>query len=411
MAGPLDNVPGYGAYVQRKQQNEQQGLGDLQKMGSLMQLAQTMQAQKQQQQDMQRNEAMMAEIAAIPPEQRNRETVLPIVLKHAKTSKDLLGALPDAPKAQPIGAGGLQLPNGTVVPPQGRAETPRPQPIGAGGLRMPDGTVVPPAARPGSERGTPPSGYRWKSDGSLEAIPGGPHVATGFSPDALELRARQYLSGDSKAFTNLGRGSQGRETIVAITNRAAAILREQGGSPQEIGRRIAEFRANANSLSKMTQSYDAITAFEQTAVRNGKILKDLADKVDSTGVPVIERWVRAGRKEVAGDPDVARFMAQMQVYRTEAARILTNPNLSGQLTDSARKEVEEFLKGSASAPQIRGVVDLLERDFANRKQTLEQQMRDIRTRLERNSSAGEPGPTPTPPPQPTQRPPLSAFSK
>lgn len=217
------------------------------------------------------------------------------------------------------------------------------------------------------------------------------------TPEALDLRAWQYLSGDPRAMTNLGRGAQGVETIAQITNRAAQLNLERGGTAQQIGRRTAEYRANQASLAKMTQSYDAIVAFEQTAVRNGEILKALAQKVDATGVPAAERWIRAGRQAIAGDADVAQFMAQMQVYRTEAARILTNPNLTGVLSDTARKEIEEFMKGGASAKQIVAVVDLMKRDFGNRKITLEQQISDIRDRLEKNISPGEQQARPVPP--------------
>jgi hypothetical protein len=141
-------------------------------------------------------------------------------------------------------------------------------------------------------------------------------------------------------------------------------------------------------------------AFEKTAIRNGDVLLGLADKVDATGVPVLEKWIRAGR-QATGDPDVAKFNAQLQVYRTEAAKILTNPNLTGQLTDSARKEVEAFMGPGASAQQIRGVVTLLKNDFNNRKETLEDQIKAIRSRMKgRMVGAESEGVTPSSTPAP-----------
>lgn len=224
-------------------------------------------------------------------------------------------------------------------------------------------------------------------------------TGVGLTSEALDLRAEQYLSGNPNAMSNLGRGAQGDQRIIQITNRAAELLRERGGNPQEIGRRMAEYKANAASLSQLTKSYDAVTAFEQTAVRNGEQLLKLADKADVTGVPAIERWIRAGR-QATGDPDVAQFNAQLQVYRTEAARILTNPNLTGQLTDAARREIEAFLGPGASAQQIRGVVGLLKNDFENRRKTLENQINTTRDRIERNVGAGSAAPATEPaPPQ------------
>ena len=403
-------APGLAGFLQGEQFVQQRNEAAQQQQMRQLQMQQVMEQRAAQQQALQRDQQVQQAIAAANGDvERAMEAALKV--GDVGTATKLAPLVEARRKAQAprVMTPGSQLlgPNNEVLHQTPNAPArPEPQPefvrLQEYIKGLPEGDPRRPQAERYlqmlTERGTQrpqqqqaPSGYRFKPDGSLEPIPGGPHATqgTGLSPDALELRARQYLSGDPKAMANLGRGNQGREVIVAITNRAAEILREQGGTPEEIGRRMAEFRANSNSLNKMTQSYDAIVAFEQTAVRNGHILKELAEKVDSTGVPVIERWIRAGRKEIAGDVDVARFNAQLQVYRTEAARILTNPNLSGQLTDSARKEVEEFLKGGASAAQIRGVVDLLERDFDNRKKTLEQQMQDIRGRLEKNISAGE----------------------
>jgi hypothetical protein len=142
----------------------------------------------------------------------------------------------------------------------------------------------------------------------------------------------------------------------------------------------ATFHADQASLTKLTAQYDNVTAFEKNAGRQGKVLMALGDKVDSTGTPVIERWIRGGMKAI-GTPDVDEFNAQMQIYRTEAARILTNPNLVGVLSDTARKEVEEFMSGKMSAASIRRVVSRLNNDFDARKVTLEQQMDAVTKRL------------------------------
>jgi hypothetical protein len=246
-----------------------------------------------------------------------------------------------------------------------------------------------PAAKPGSAAAKPPAGYRFKQDGTLEVIPGGPKDVKpepGLTPDAIEMLAREGLK-DKGALANVGRGVQGARDLRTILNRMADVAANDGG-PGMAARR-QEFRADANSLNKMTMSYDAITAFEKTAVRNGDALVQLGKKVDVTGVPVIEKWIRAGR-QATGDADVAEFHAQLMLYRAEAARILVNPNLTGQLTDSARHEVEEFLKGNASAPQIERVVNRLKTDFDNRKHTLEEQMDEARKRMSGGARSSKP---------------------
>lgn len=190
---------------------------------------------------------------------------------------------------------------------------------------------------------------------------------------------------DPNATTGFRRSPQ---IMKQITEERTKVMEESGITPQDVVSGRAGFKADTMSLNKITPQYDAITAFENTAIRNGKILIGLADKVDTTGVPVMEKWIRAGRKSIGGDPDVSRFNAQIRLYGAEVARILTQPNLSGVLTDTARKEVEGFLPESATPEQVKQVVNLLEMDFNNRKHTLEEQIAAIRDRMNKRVSPG-----------------------
>jgi hypothetical protein len=223
------------------------------------------------------------------------------------------------------------------------------------------------------------------------------------TPEAIKDLAIQSLY-DPKVLVGFNRDTRTRKLIQNEATRQATAA---GASSNDIASGRAGFKADSASLSKLTQSYDAVTAFEKTAIRNGDRLLQLADKVDTTGVPVLEKWIRAGR-QATGDADVAMLNAQMQVYRTEAARILTNPNLTGQLTDNARHEVEGFLNGGASASQIRSVVGLLKNDFENRKMTLEDQIKTIRNRM-RGRQVGAASESDAPAPAPTAAPKVVDF--
>ena len=187
----LASIPGYGGYTARRQQHGQEDAAELQQAGALMQIAQRVQAQKHAASEEQRNQAMLAEIQALPPDKRTRENVLPIIMKHAKGVSEMVQALPAAPKAQPIGSGGLLQPDGTVIPPAARpdaAQKPAPTRQRYDGTNVvqeemqADGTwkQIGKGPRFAPERaGTqpkPPLGFRYKADDptSLEPIPGGP---------------------------------------------------------------------------------------------------------------------------------------------------------------------------------------------------------------------------------------------
>jgi hypothetical protein len=113
----LNDIPGYGAYIARKQMLDQQPMQELQQGVQAMNLAALMKKQS--------NDNALA--TALAESEGNPEAALGLVLKS--------GNLDAAAKLAPI------VESRRKAQPQG-------QPIGAGGLRLPDGTVVPPAARP-----------------------------------------------------------------------------------------------------------------------------------------------------------------------------------------------------------------------------------------------------------------------
>jgi hypothetical protein len=157
----------------------------------------------------------------------------------------------------------------------------------------------------------------------------------------------------------------------------------------------AEPRADAQALKSVVSMVNSIESYQKTAALNGKKLVELADKVDTTGRPVFERWIRAGRRAVQGDPDVSEFNAQLALYVPEVAKIMNNPNLSGQLTDAARSDVQAILDQNASAAQIERVVKLFESDFGRRLGPLKEQEQKIREDLRRDNPTSQATPTQT----------------
>src|ERR1019366_9750681 len=81
---------------------------------------------------------------------------------------------------------------------------------------------------------------------------------------------------------------------------------------------------------------------------------------------------------VAGDVDVSNFNLQMTLWRAEVAKIVTNPNITGILTDEARREVAAGISDSATAAQIRGAHELMKGDFKRRSEAIDDQIKAIK---------------------------------
>jgi hypothetical protein len=162
-------------------------------------------------------------------------------------------------------------------------------------------------------------------------------------------------------------GAADRRKVYSIAAKQAA---DEGSSADEDAVNRASYRAESQTLTQLTKQQAAIDSFERTAAANGEVLVNLVDKVDSTGVPVLERWIRGGRQALAGDTDVTNFNTQLGVFVPEVAKILSNPNLTGILSDQARKDTEALVSKNFTADQIKSTIPLLEQDFGRRSKSV-----------------------------------------
>lgn len=200
--------------------------------------------------------------------------------------------------------------------------------------------------------------------------------------DAATLAEMVRVNGPS-ALSRFGMSEADRKKVLSVVTK---LNTGEGITAREGAAAVVDIGSTKKSLDKMVPQLDAITAFEKTAESIGGKLVEIAKKVDSSGVPVVERWIRAGRKSVEGDPDVTELNARMQTFRTEAARIINNPNLTGVLSDSARHEVEDIMPSASSAEQIERGVEVLMSEAATRRKLLADQIEDAKGRVKKGAA-------------------------
>lgn len=137
-------IPFYSAYRDAQKASQAREMGDLQQAIGTQGLLASIAQQQRATQEVTRNEALRTAIAALPPEKRTRENVLPLLLQYGnvKEAVPLIKGMGDE----------------------------KPSSIGSGGLRLADGTIVPPAARPAS---TPASPQLIQIIAARDALPAG----------------------------------------------------------------------------------------------------------------------------------------------------------------------------------------------------------------------------------------------
>jgi hypothetical protein len=204
----------------------------------------------------------------------------------------------------------------------------------------------------------------------------------GMTPVAFDQAAEKYWT--SGVLPPAGRGGPALAMNKALMNRAAELHPE--GS---LAANSAEYKANAGSLTKLQANLDQVSAFENTAIKNLDMFTGLAKKAIDTGIPIVNAPLRTAAG-LLGSKDQASFEAARQVAVNEIAKVTSSPGLTGQLSDTARKEVSSFIPESATVGQIMSLANTLKQDMANRHVSYQQQIEDIKGRLGGGASENNP---------------------
>lgn len=172
-------------------------------------------------------------------------------------------------------------------------------------------------------------------------------------------------------------GVAGNADREAITNKIAEIATEYNIPPEKLATLGLTNRAKAGALLQLEKQRNAVQAYEKSFVSQINVLDQLSDNVERTASPWFNKPLNELRRSGMGDPNVAEFVAQMRLVQTEAARIIANPNLTGQLTDTARSEIGEIISGNMTPAQIKRVAGRLKADAALRHQALDDQAQKL----------------------------------
>ena len=191
------------------------------------------------------------------------------------------------------------------------------------------------------------------------------------SPEAVNMAAEMYRKTGQLPAMGMG-NPMARKQILD----AAAQM-----GPVDLATEASAYGANKSSLQALTKQRDAVGAFENTAGKNLDLFLNQAGKVVDTGSPWINAPLRSVAQGALGSADLAAYNTARQVAVNEIAKVVSNPGLSGQLSDTARKEVADFNPQSATLAQTYKVAQVLRQDMANRHQAYNDQIADITARI------------------------------
>lgn len=192
----------------------------------------------------------------------------------------------------------------------------------------------------------------------------------GLSTTAIDNAASYFILNGRMP---VGMSNVGRGALQAIQNRAGEMTQKAGLTPEEFAAAGPVTRQKLGALLALEKQRNAIQAFEGMLDLNIGILKDLSKKVERSDSPYANKPILWLQQNASGDPDVAEYLFQVNTVQAEAARILQNPNLTGQLTDTARNEMQAVIRGELNPEQLDRVLARAQSDARNRSRTLDQQ--------------------------------------
>lgn len=208
------------------------------------------------------------------------------------------------------------------------------------------------------------------------------------TPEAKHMAAVSYLQGGPLPS---GMGKAAVAARLEIMNEAARLQPDANVLANK-----ADYTSLAASQKQMEIQRNSIQSFENTALKNIDLFLDAASKVKDTGSPLLNTPVRWASGKVLGEPEQVAYNAARNVAVNEIAKITSNPNLTGTLSDSARKEVAEFNPSNATLQQSIAVMNLLKKDMANRATSLDKQLKSVRGRISGFGKNPESAPVVTP---------------
>ena len=194
----------------------------------------------------------------------------------------------------------------------------------------------------------------------------------------IDFLAQQYITtGNLPSGISRSPGMASR-----VYGRAAELASEMGLSAQATAIRGAAFRANQTAFAQLRRQRTAVESFERTARANLELAAQLSERVGGRdGAPVVNRWLLAGRRQIAGDPDVAAFHTALTSALNEYAKVLSGATGAAGITEGAREEAESLLSTANTPQQVRAIMETMRQEMHNRIESFERQEADLRASM------------------------------
>lgn len=196
----------------------------------------------------------------------------------------------------------------------------------------------------------------------------------GLDQAAIDQQAEAYWN--TGKLPPAGRGVAGMALVHTIMQRASDMHKGES-----LAANTEAFKANAASLHKLQTTFDAMSGFEGTALRNLDLYMSKLKAIPDLGVKFANVPLRSLTASMIGEKNLAAVHAARLTAATETAKVLGSATGAGVLSDTQQKEVLDMLDGNLPFASSASVVETLKQDMANRHESYQHQINDIKGRM------------------------------
>lgn len=204
-------------------------------------------------------------------------------------------------------------------------------------------------------------------------------AAPTLSASALDMNAERFLV-DGTLPPGISKANRD-----AIMNRAAVIAKDKGMSVDRVAQ--LEVTANKSALAQLSKTETMVGAFEKNFIKNVKIVENLNSKRDSTGVPLLQKWINVGKKAVTGDPDLAALNIAIKAVVNEYGKIVSGSMGNTAVAVSEIKRMEDLLNSAQNPADVVAVLNTMKAETQNRMAGFKEQRAELTGAMRRSTAA------------------------
>ena len=224
--------------------------------------------------------------------------------------------------------------------------------------------------------------------------------ATGaLTPDSITNAAARYnIDG---TLPPLGMGKAGANMRSQILNEAAVQAKGSGVSAED--QRIAQIgnAVNKSSLAQLGKSEAMVGAFEKNFNRNADLALKQSTVVDSTGIPIVNSWINAGKRSVTGDPKLSAYDTAIKATVNEYAKIISGSMGNTATALAEIKKVNELLAAAQTPAQVEAVIGMMKQETQNRMIGFKEQKAELISGMKGKKNTSNPSSPSVAPPAPS----------